>query len=98
MLRSLALVRWLGMPNIRLLKQQSSITIHPLPTKENKLLFSISVCSKQTEVCRFPFQVAANEWKLPFIASSVFLGVCECVCVYCCFRQKMENGNPVDFP
>ncbi len=34
----------------RLLKQQSSITVYRLPTKENKLSFSISVSSKQTEV------------------------------------------------
>ncbi len=34
----------------RLLEQQSSITIYRWPTKKNKLPFSISVCSKQTEV------------------------------------------------
>ncbi len=48
-----------------MLKQQSSITIYPLPTKENKfrrfhlqqtnesLPFTFSVCSKQTEVAAF---------------------------------------------
>jgi hypothetical protein len=29
--------------------------VYRLPTKKNKLPFSISVCSKQTEVCRFRF-------------------------------------------
>jgi hypothetical protein len=38
-----------------LLKQQSSITIYNLPTKENKLQCSVSVCSKQMEVCHFHF-------------------------------------------
>jgi hypothetical protein len=41
-----------------LLKQRSSITIYRLPTKVNKLPFSVSVLRKQTEVCRF--QYAAN--------------------------------------
>ncbi len=35
-----------------LLKQQSSIIVYRLPTKENKRPFSVSVCRKQTEVCR----------------------------------------------
>jgi hypothetical protein len=44
----------------RVLKQQSSMTVYRLPNNENKLLFSIPVCSKQTEVVifhwfRFPF-------------------------------------------
>ncbi len=37
------------------LKQQSSIIVHCLMTKENKLPFSTFVCSKQTEVCRSRF-------------------------------------------
>jgi hypothetical protein len=32
------------------LNQQTSITIYLLQTKENKLPFSVSVCSKQMEV------------------------------------------------
>jgi hypothetical protein len=42
-----------------LLKQQSSITVHRLPTKENKqqtngsVQFPFSVCVKQTEVAIF---------------------------------------------
>jgi hypothetical protein len=36
---------------VRLLEEQTSITIHRLPTKKNKLPFS--VCSKQTEVAIF---------------------------------------------
>ncbi len=39
----------------QLLKQQTSFTVYHLPTEENKLPFSVSVCSKQTEVCRFRF-------------------------------------------
>ncbi len=41
-----------------LLKQQLSITVYPLPTKENKLSFSVSVCSKQTEVFHFHFPLS----------------------------------------
>ncbi len=42
----------------RLLTPQTSFTVYPLPTKENKLKFSVSVGSKETE--------------LPFFVSSVF--------------------------
>ncbi len=47
-----------------LLKQQSLLTIYHLPTKENILPFSISVCSKHMEVCCFRFLFAANKRKL----------------------------------
>jgi hypothetical protein len=56
----------------RLLKQQSSITIYCLPTKKNKLPFSVSVGSKQTEVCHFPLLIAANK-RQPFSVTSVFV-------------------------
>jgi hypothetical protein len=56
-----------------LLKQQLSITIYRLLTKENKILFSISVCGKQKEVCCFCFLFVANKQKLPFSISSTFL-------------------------
>jgi hypothetical protein len=36
--------------------QHSLITFYPLPTKENKLLFSVFVSNKQMEVCRFRLQ------------------------------------------
>jgi hypothetical protein len=42
----------------RLLKQPSSITVFRLPTKEYKLLFSVSVCSEQTE-----FAVSVFRWQ-----------------------------------
>jgi hypothetical protein len=35
-------------------------------------LFSVSVGSKQTEVCHFRFPFAANKWKLPFSVSFIF--------------------------
>jgi hypothetical protein len=38
----------MGVDGHVLLKQQSSITVYCLLTKENKLLFFVSVCSKQT--------------------------------------------------
>ncbi len=53
-----------------LLKQQTSITVYRLWTKENQL--QISICRKQTEVCRFRFP------KMPFSVSSIF---CQCVSV-----------------
>ncbi len=40
--------------------------------RENKCPFSVSVCSKQTEVCRFRLPFAENKRKLPFSVSSVF--------------------------
>jgi hypothetical protein len=46
-------------------------------TKENKLLFSVSVCSKQTEVCHFRFPFAENKQKLPFSVSSAVCGIPE---------------------
>ncbi len=45
-----------------------------LPTKANKFLFSVSVFSKQTEVCHFPFPLAANKLNMPFTVS--FVSVC----------------------
>jgi hypothetical protein len=44
-----------------LLKQQWSIIVYRLLTKENKPMFSVSACSKQTEVCRFRFLFAENK-------------------------------------
>jgi hypothetical protein len=43
-----------------------------LPTKENKLPFSVSVCSERLEVYRFRLPLAANKQKLPFSFHSVF--------------------------
>jgi hypothetical protein len=34
-------------------EKQSSTTAYHLLTKENKLPFSVSLCGKQTVVCRF---------------------------------------------
>ncbi len=56
-----------------LLKQQLPITVYLLPTKENKLLSSVSVFSKDTKVCHFRFKFAANKLKSPFSFSSVLL-------------------------
>jgi hypothetical protein len=70
-----------------LLKQQSSITVCCLLTKENKLPSSVTVCSKQTEVGRFHLPFATNKWKLPF---SISAG-CS-VCIYMLrFKRKMET-------
>jgi hypothetical protein len=38
----------------------------PFADQEDKLPFSVSVCSTQTDVCRFRFPFAANKQKLPF--------------------------------
>jgi hypothetical protein len=38
-----------------------------LPTKEDKHPFSVSIYSKQTEVCHFRFLFAENKRKLPFL-------------------------------
>jgi hypothetical protein len=46
-------------------------TVHLL-TKENNLPFSVSVCCKKKEVCRFCFPFAANKQKMRFYVCSVF--------------------------
>jgi hypothetical protein len=74
----------------RLLKQKSSITVYSLPTKENKLPFSVS--SKQTEVCHFRFQ--QTNGCLPFLfpstnGSPFLFFICSKlteVALYCEFR------------
>jgi GTPase SAR1 family protein len=60
-----------------------------MPTKENKLLFS--VCRKQTEVCHFHFQFEANKQKLPFSISSIFY-----IYVHGAFRNKVQNLNSMN--
>jgi hypothetical protein len=66
----------------RLQKQHSSITVYHFPTKENRLLFSVSNRSKQTEDCHFLFRFAANKQKLPFSFTVVPFCLCVCVCLY----------------
>jgi hypothetical protein len=51
---------------------QSLITDYRFPTKDNKRPFSVSVSSKQTEVCRCRVPFAENKRRLPFFISSVF--------------------------
>ncbi len=42
------------------------INVYCLLTRENKLPFSASFCSKQTDVCCFHFPFASNKQKLQF--------------------------------
>jgi hypothetical protein len=56
---------------VRLLKQQFSIIVYHLPTVENKILISVSISSKQTEVSCFHCPFAANKQKLLFYICSV---------------------------
>jgi hypothetical protein len=53
-------------------EKESLITIYHLTIKENKRPFSVSVCSKQTEICRFRFPFTENKRMLPFSMNSVF--------------------------
>ncbi len=56
-----------------LLRQQSSITVYRLSAKENKLPFSVSVCSKQTPVWRFCFPfTATNGSRFPLVPFNVY--------------------------
>jgi hypothetical protein len=48
----------------RMLKQQSPITVYCLPTKENKLSFSVSVLAKKKKALCFPFPFAENKQKV----------------------------------
>ncbi len=49
-----------------LLKQQSSFAVYRLPTKENKLPFSVYVDSKQMKVCCFCFPFVVNKGNFLF--------------------------------
>jgi hypothetical protein len=62
-----------------------------VPTKENKLPFSVSVCNKQTEVSSFCFLFAAKKQKLPFSVSSVLR-----ICIYT--YTDNENRSLGNFP
>ncbi len=59
--------RWL-----RLLKQQSSITVYRSPTKENKLLFSVSVLHQTNGNLLSVFRLQEKTQVAVFV-SSVFL-------------------------
>ncbi len=54
-----------------LLKQQSSITVNHLPTKENKRLCPVSVCSKQKKLCRSRLQKTDGSCRFPLVPLSV---------------------------
>jgi hypothetical protein len=43
------------------MKQQSYIIVYRLPTKENKPLFSVSVCSKPNGSWSFTFYVCSKQ-------------------------------------
>jgi hypothetical protein len=65
-----------------------SITVYLLPTKENKLPFSVSVCSKQTEVCCFHFQLTAKNGSFRFLYIHIYIYAV----------VLMENDSSGDFP
>jgi hypothetical protein len=56
-------------------------------------LFSVSVGSKQTEVCHFRFPFAANKWKLPFSVSFIFR---KYIYIYM-LPYQTENRSPGNF-
>ncbi len=79
----------------RLLKQQQSITVYRLLTKENKLPFSLSACSKQTEFCRFRslFNGSCRFSLVPFSVYTctytrktriIYKCMYNCICMYMC--------------
>jgi hypothetical protein len=96
----------------RLLIHQLSITFYSLPPKENKLLFSVSVCRKQTEVCGFRFPLAANIRMLlvsigSFKKKNIYIYIETAIYIYtengviytyCSFKRKTENKSPGDCP
>ncbi len=53
-------------------RKRSRLPVYPLSAMENKLPFSVSLCSKQTKVSHFCLLFAANKRKLLFSVSSVF--------------------------
>jgi hypothetical protein len=53
-------------------------TVYRLPTKENKLPCSISVYSKQIEVCHFHFLFAANKTEVTILSSFLFPNIYIC--------------------
>jgi hypothetical protein len=60
-----------------------------LPTKENKLLFSFSVLSKQTEVCYFRLQQTNGCCRFPLVSFSI----CICTYVYAAILRKKSKGK-----
>jgi hypothetical protein len=46
----------------------SSIRVYSSLTKENKLLFSVSICSKQQKFTISHFPLAANKWSYRFLS------------------------------
>jgi hypothetical protein len=66
---------------------------------KNKLPFSVSVCSKQTEVCLFRFPFTVNKRKLTFFFSSIF-GISETWRHgHGIKKYQMENRSPCErFP
>jgi hypothetical protein len=72
--------------------------VYCLPTKKNKLPFTVPVYSKEKEVCRFHFPFAINKRKLPFSVSSIFrvcggVGRYVCAIYSICCRFKQNNGK-----
>ncbi len=50
----------------------------------NKLLFSVSVCSKQTDVCHFGFPFFAVTIRSCHIYTGMY------IYIYCCFYRKTK--------
>jgi hypothetical protein len=59
--------------NVGLLKQQKSITVYRLSTKENKLPVSVFHLQETNGSSLFHFLFAANKWKLLFSVNYVFI-------------------------
>ncbi len=74
------------------LKQESLITVYRLPTKENKLPFSVSVGSKQMEVvvfCQFCFPYIYIHNKNGPICTCIYMHICIHIYMYFCIYMHI---------
>jgi hypothetical protein len=86
-----------------------STTVYCLPTKEKKLIFSVSVCSKQTDVCVYVLRLQQTNGSCNFhlvplsgyiykengTLLYVYIYICILICIYIYIRKTelAENDN-----
>jgi hypothetical protein len=90
---------WLGIMHrwARFLKQQTLITIYRLPTKENKLLFSVNIY--------IYIEIETAAYIQIYLSISIYLymylHLYRYILLYLHIYMlpfQMKNGSPVDFP
>ncbi len=75
----------------RLLKQQSSITVYCLPTKDNGPLCSVSCLQQTNRSLPFPFAANKRKFAVYIYRKRNYIFLC------CSFKRKMESWSPGNF-